>query len=116
MLSLLCVVVIFKTQTLRGIVQPCTNEGGDQFPERVVAGGASTRGSCSVVHIDIYNEILVPYEDSIKQVVCHIMDNKQLVPLQLDHDRELEVFYVDHKDIRNFIYGNECLDLGILHV
>lgn len=65
-------------QRLSGTVQPCTNEDDDQFPERVVVGAANIRESCSTVHTDIHNEILVPSEDSIKQVVCHIIDEKTI--------------------------------------
>lgn len=113
MLSQFYVVVIFMMQRLGGTVQPCTNEDDDHLLERVIVGGESIRESCSSSHTDIHSEILVSSEYSIRQLVCHVMDKKQLIPTQLDHDRELEVFRVDPKDIKDFIFGHEWLDIRI---
>lgn len=85
MLNLFFVNVIF-------IVQPCINENDDQLPGRVVGDGASRSRNCSTAHTDIHNKILVPSGDSIRQLVCHFMDKKELIHLQLDHDRELDFF------------------------
>lgn len=70
----------------------------------------------SVAHTNTHHEILVPREDPIKKSIYHVIDVKELIPLQLDHGREVEVFYVDHRDIRDFMFGHEWLDVGILQL
>lgn len=70
-----------------GIAQSCTNEDDDHFlEERIIVYGASIRRSFSAGHIEKHYEIFIPYYDSIRHLVCHLMDKKQLIPLQLDHD------------------------------
>lgn len=59
-------------------VQTITNED-DELPERVVLSGASTKGSCSVAHTHIQNEIKVPSDDSLRKLTCLIMDLKELI-------------------------------------
>lgn len=87
-LNLVYAIVIFMMQKLGVTIQPCTNKD-DQFPQRFVLRNVRTKGSCSTAHTDTHNEILVPYEDSIKKLACYVMDVKKLISLQLDHDREL---------------------------
>lgn len=60
-------------QKLDGTVQPCTKEDGDEFPEKVILGGASTKESYLAAHTNTHNVILVPSRDSIRQMVCHLM-------------------------------------------
>ena len=46
--------------------------------------GASTKDSCSAATNK--NETSVPQLDTVKILTCLIMDLKDLIPIQLDHD------------------------------
>lgn len=116
MLNFVCVVVTFMMQKLGDTVQPCKNENDEQLPERVVLDGVSIKGSCSAAHTDTHEEISVPSEDSIRQLICHLMDVKDLIPLQLEHDWELDVLYISPRNIRDFMFGHKWMDVGILQL
>lgn len=70
------VVVIFIMRRLGSTLQLCTKEDDDQLSERVVLGCASTKVIFPSAHTDTHNEIMVPSKDSIRQLVCHVIDKK----------------------------------------
>lgn len=74
----------------------------NELVKRVILDGASTKGICSATHIHTQNEMTVRFDDSLRKLTCFIMDLKELIPLQLEHDREIEVLSIDPKDIRFF--------------
>lgn len=88
------------------------------MPEKTVVRGASTKGSCSAAPTgnEIHNELLAPSEQSYTKMLCHLINNKNPNSLELEHDPELEFFYVDPKDIKDMVVGNQWLDLGLLHI
>lgn len=74
----LCVVVLFIMYKLTQIgvtVQPKTNEV-DELYERIILGGASIKESCSRVHTLTQNEMAIPSDNYIRNLVCFIMDLK----------------------------------------
>lgn len=76
MTYVLCVVVVFMMQKLTHMsvnVQPSTNVD-DEFSEKVVLGGVSTKGRCSAAHTQ--NETTVPSNNLLRKLVCFIMDVK----------------------------------------
>lgn len=56
----------------------------DELPEKVLIGGASIKGSCSAAHTQ--NEMVVPSGDLLRKLVSFIVDVKELIHLQLEHD------------------------------
>lgn len=86
--------------------------------ERTVVHGANTKGSCpdAPTDNDIHNDLLTPSEESITKLLCHVMDKKDIIPFKLEHDRELECFYVDPNDIKDLIIGKQWLNVGILEI
>lgn len=86
--------------------------------ERIVVRGANTKGSCSTDHTnnEIHNEFLAHFEESYTKILCHVIDKINLIPLELEHDRELDCFYADPRDIKDLVIGNRWLDIGLLHV
>lgn len=54
-------------------MQPGINKD-DEFHDKVDLGGASIKGSCSVAHTQ--NELAVPFDDSLRKLICFIMDVK----------------------------------------
>lgn len=44
------------------------------------------------------------FDDSLRKFVYIIMDLKEIIIHQLEHGRELEVFYIDPKDIKVFFF------------
>lgn len=102
-------------------VPQCTHEDDDvddQFTERTIVCGASTKGSFLAVSTDnkIHKELLDPSEESYTKMLCHIIDKIYLIHLELEHDRELDCFYVDPKDIKDMVIGNWWLDIWLLQV
>lgn len=90
------------------IVPQYTHEDDDdQLPARIVVHGASTKWSCSVAptNNEINNGLLAPFEQSYTKMVYHLIDKTKLIPLELEHDRELNCFYVDPKDIKDMVIG-----------
>lgn len=94
--------LFFIMHRLSGTVQWCTNEDDEQLPIIFVVGGVRTSESYPSAHTDIHNEILVHSEYSINQLVCHDMDKKYLICLQLDHDRDLRGFLCQSERYKGF--------------
>lgn len=84
-----------------------------ELSKKVILNGIITKESCSTVQTQ--NETLNPREDLLKRLVWLIMDIKEDIFVQLEHnDLNIEIFYIDPKNIKDFVYGNEWLNISIL--
>lgn len=66
--------------------------------------------------LDIHNDIFAPSANEIRTLVEELVDAVNQTPIQLEHCPLTELFYSYHKDIIDFLFGNEWLDVGILQV
>ncbi|CAL5195534.1 unnamed protein product [Lathyrus oleraceus] len=73
-----------------------------------------SRYSAASTDNEIPNELLAHSEESYTKMLCHVIDKIYLIPIELEHDRELDCFYVDPKDIKDMVFGNWWLDIGLL--
>lgn len=85
------------------IIQPNTNVV--ELFGKFVLDGASTKESCSAVQTQ--NETPVSHGDPLKILVWLIMDVKDVMFFQLEHVPNVEFFYLYHKNVRYFVFGNE---------
>lgn len=65
---------------------------------------------------DIHNDIFSPSTNEIMTLTEELVDVVDPIPIQLEHSPWIEVFYSDSKDIKDVLFGNECLDVEILQV
>lgn len=57
---------------------------------------------------------MTPLANEIRTLFKQIMDVEDLILIHLEHCPQIDVLYSDPKDIMDFLFGNDWLDVGIL--